>query len=46
MSLLRALHDDEMTTIVMITHDPAQAARAGRIVKLVEGRQVEGSPSP
>jgi ABC-type lipoprotein export system ATPase subunit len=40
MSLLATLHDEEVTTVVMITHDPRHPAR-GRVVKLVEGRQVE-----
>ncbi len=34
---------DEGITIVMVTHDPRMAARAGRVVELVEGRTVAGS---
>jgi len=35
--------NDEGITIVMVTHDPRMAARAGRVVELVEGRTVAES---
>jgi putative ABC transport system ATP-binding protein len=41
MALLATLNQEEMTTVVMITHDPRQAR--GRVVRLVDGRQVDGS---
>ena len=36
--LLLSLNRDDGLTIVMVTHDPAIAARADRIVKLADGR--------
>lgn len=38
MRILRSLNADQNLTIVMVTHDPAIAAQADRIVRLVEGR--------
>ncbi|MFD6758835.1 ABC transporter ATP-binding protein [Streptomyces roseolus] len=38
MDLLRALVDEEGWTLVMVTHDPLAAARADRVVFLVDGR--------
>ncbi|MET7680790.1 ABC transporter ATP-binding protein [Streptomyces sp. NPDC005423] len=38
LSLLRAMADTEGRTIVMVTHDPVAAARADRVVFLVDGR--------
>ncbi|MGW4050033.1 ABC transporter ATP-binding protein [Streptomyces sp. NPDC004779] len=38
MDLLRALVDEEARTLVMVTHDPLAAARADRVVFLVDGR--------
>ena len=38
MALLRALADERGRTIVMVTHDPADAAVADRIVRLADGR--------
>jgi putative ABC transport system ATP-binding protein len=40
MSLLVSLNQDELTTVVMITHDPQHAARSRRVVHLAAGRQV------
>lgn len=37
--MLRELNDEGIT-IVMVTHDPRMAARAGRVMRLVEGRIV------
>jgi len=38
--MLRGLNEEGIT-IVMVTHDPRMAARAGRVMKLVEGRIAE-----
>jgi lipoprotein-releasing system ATP-binding protein len=38
MRILRSLNAEQNLTIVMVTHDPAIAAQADRIVRLVEGR--------
>ena len=38
LDILRSLNERENLTIVMVTHDPAIAARADRTVRLVEGR--------
>ncbi|PYC69757.1 ABC transporter [Micromonospora arborensis] len=39
--LLRALVDDHGQTVVMVTHDPAAAAYADRILLLADGRVVD-----
>jgi lipoprotein-releasing system ATP-binding protein len=38
LQLLRTLNQHHQLTIVMVTHDPAVAAQANRVVRLVEGR--------
>ena len=38
--LVRHVHESRGVTVVMVTHDPAVAARAGRIVRLADGRIV------
>jgi putative ABC transport system ATP-binding protein len=38
LALLRALVDDEGDTVVMVTHDPAAAAYADRVILLADGR--------
>ena len=38
MSLLQKLNEDSRLTILMVTHDEAVAARAHRIIRLVDGR--------
>ncbi|MEU6927622.1 ABC transporter ATP-binding protein [Streptomyces sp. NPDC046374] len=38
LDMLRALVDDDGQTLVMVTHDPVAAARADRVVFLVDGR--------
>nr|WP_309053678.1 ABC transporter ATP-binding protein [Streptomyces sp.] len=38
LDLLRALVDGDGQTVVMVTHDPVAAARADRVVLLVDGR--------
>ncbi len=43
MDLLARLNRELKQTIVMVTHDPATAARAGRIVHLEKGRIIEAS---
>jgi len=40
MELLSELQARDATTIVMVTHDPRQAQKTGRIVRLFDGRQV------
>jgi ABC-type lipoprotein export system ATPase subunit len=39
--ILRGLNERKNLTIVMVTHDPAIAGQADRIVRLVNGR-IEG----
>jgi len=41
LDLLSALHRDHGKTIVMVTHDPQAAERAGRVLHLDKGRLVE-----
>jgi putative ABC transport system ATP-binding protein len=38
LSLLEALHQEQKKTIIMVTHDPHAAARAGRVVYLNKGQ--------
>ena len=38
--VLQALKRDHKTTVVMVTHDPRQAEKTERIVRLFDGRQV------
>ena len=40
MALLSELQARDGTTIVMVTHDPRQSQKTGRIVRLFDGRQV------
>jgi putative ABC transport system ATP-binding protein len=40
MGVLKGLNENEGATIVMVTHDPRQAEKTGRIVRLFDGRQV------
>ncbi|MDQ3012351.1 MAG: ABC transporter ATP-binding protein [Acidobacteriota bacterium] len=40
MDVLRGLNENEKTTVVMVTHDPRQAEKTERIVRLFDGRQV------
>ncbi|HEX8090857.1 MAG TPA: ABC transporter ATP-binding protein [Blastocatellia bacterium] len=40
MEILISLSRDEETTVVMVTHDPRQAGKTERIVRLFDGRQV------
>jgi putative ABC transport system ATP-binding protein len=38
LALLRAIVDEDGHTVVMVTHDPAAAARADRVILLADGR--------
>jgi putative ABC transport system ATP-binding protein len=40
MAALRDLNQKEGTTVVMVTHDPRQAEKTERIIRLFDGRQV------
>lgn len=40
MDVLQSLNRDHHTTVVMVTHDPRQAEKTARIVRLFDGRQV------
>jgi putative ABC transport system ATP-binding protein len=40
MEVLRGLSETEKTTVVMVTHDPRQAEKTERVVRLFDGRQV------
>lgn len=44
--LFAALHGQQGTTIVLVTHDPALAARAERIVHMRDGRIVQDPAGP
>ncbi|MFH8446549.1 ABC transporter ATP-binding protein [Streptomyces sp. NPDC018026] len=46
LGLLRALVDDLGQTVVMVTHDPAAAARAHRALVMADGRVVEALERP
>ena len=45
MDLLARLNRERGQTIVMVTHDPATAARAGRTVHLDKGKIVDAAPA-
>ncbi|CAM5484745.1 ABC transporter ATP-binding protein [Streptomyces spiroverticillatus] len=45
-ALLRALVDEDGTTVVMVTHDPVAAAAADRVYYLVDGRVAETLAGP
>lgn len=40
MDVLKGLNENEKTTVVMVTHDPRQAEKTERVVRLFDGRQV------
>ncbi|MYW05089.1 ABC transporter ATP-binding protein [Streptomyces sp. SID3343] len=44
LALLRGLVDDHGQTVVMVTHDPAAASWADRVVMLADGRVIEDIP--
>ncbi|MDH6565430.1 putative ABC transport system ATP-binding protein [Streptomyces sp. SAI-117] len=46
LELLRSLVDDLGQTVVMVTHDPAAAARAHRALVMADGHVVEALDSP
>ena len=41
MDVLKSLNESEGATIVMVTHDPRQADKTERIIRLFDGRQVD-----
>lgn len=43
LDLLQAVHRDMQKTILLVTHDPAAASRAERLVRLDSGRMVHGT---
>ncbi|MGE5503726.1 MAG: ABC transporter ATP-binding protein [Actinomycetota bacterium] len=43
--LLFGLHDRHGTTLVLVTHDPALAARCRRVVHVADGRIAEDAPT-
>jgi len=45
LSILSDLRQDRGTTLLLVTHDPAVARRADRLVELVDGRVVRDEPS-
>jgi putative ABC transport system ATP-binding protein len=45
LDLLQRLNEEFEKTIVMVTHDPSAAARAGRILHLEKGLLVDGEPT-
>ncbi|MES5824717.1 ABC transporter ATP-binding protein [Streptomyces sp. RG80] len=46
LDLLRDLVDELQQTVVMVTHDPAAAARAHRVLVMADGRVVESLEAP
>ena len=44
MSILAGPEHARSTTVVMVTHDPRQAEKTARIVRLFDGRQVQLDP--
>ena len=40
-AILQALNRDEKTSVVMVTHDPRQADKTARTLRLFDGRQVD-----
>ncbi|TWT89841.1 Lipoprotein-releasing system ATP-binding protein LolD [Pseudobythopirellula maris] len=43
LDLLGAVHEDMKKTILLVTHDPAAASRAGRLIRLDSGHIVAGA---
>jgi putative ABC transport system ATP-binding protein len=46
LALLRDLVDREQRTIVLVTHDPKAAACGDRVIRMVDGRVVDGATYP
>jgi putative ABC transport system ATP-binding protein len=46
MNLLGSLHADRGTTLVVVTHDATVAARAGRTIRMLDGRIIEDRHNP
>lgn len=44
-ALLEQLNREDGTTVVLVTHDLALAERAGRVIRLADGRVVEDRPA-
>lgn len=44
LDLLGRLHSEQKMTLILITHDPSIAARAGRILRMKDGRVEPSSP--
>ena len=44
--LLLELNRERGTTLVLVTHDPELAARAGRVIRLADGRVVSDQAAP
>jgi putative ABC transport system ATP-binding protein len=42
--LLEGLNQEDGTTVVLVTHDLSLAARAGRVIRLADGRVVSDTP--
>jgi len=46
MELLEGLRRDTGVTLVVVSHDPDVAARADRVVRMLDGKMVEGAAEP
>jgi ABC-type lipoprotein export system ATPase subunit len=46
MQITRELHEQQRLTIVLVTHDPAVASYAERVVALRDGEIIADQPTP
>ncbi|MFN8584731.1 MAG: ABC transporter ATP-binding protein [Dehalococcoidia bacterium] len=46
LDLLESLRRNQGATVVVVTHDPAVAARADRVIRMLDGRVVEDGSNP